>query len=97
MPCRFLVVCESEADFRMVTRLVERVIRERVEYVDDDLLQSCPIWFDLDQNTPFLKWTEIKKVAARENIPAVRGEFDGRGGGYDARNAVRVFRLFKQW
>ncbi len=97
MPCRFLVVCESEADFRMVTRLVERVVCECVDYVDDDLLRSCPIWFGLDQNTPFLKWTEIKNVSARENIPAVRGEFSGRSGEYDARNAIRVFRLFKRW
>ncbi len=97
MPCRFLVVCEAEADFRMVTRLVERVIREHVDWIDDDLLRGCPIWFDLDQNTPFLKWSEIKNVASREGTPAVRGAFDGRGGEYDAPNVKRVFRLFERW
>ena len=97
MPCRFLVVCEAEADFRLASRLVERVICERVDWVDDNLLRSCPIWFPLDRQTPFLKWSKIKDIAEQEKLPPVRGEFGGRGGQYDANNARRVFQLFKLW
>ena len=97
MPCRFLMVCEAEADFRTVSRLAERVICELVPWMDDDLLKHCPIWFEVEPGRPFLKWAQIKTIAVREGIPGVRGEFDGRGGRFDAPNARRVFRLFEKW
>ena len=97
MPCRFLVVCEAEADFRMVTRLVERVICEAVDWMDDDLLRSCPIWSSVDPGTPFLKWSRIKDVAAREGLPRLRTELGDRAGQFDGPNAKRVFQLFKRW
>jgi hypothetical protein len=85
MPIRLAMVCEAEADFRVASRLAERVFVKEIKWVDDDLLASCPIWAKSDRARPFLLWTEACRLADEYGIN-VHGHFDGRKGEPDARS-----------
>jgi len=97
MPYQFVVVCEAEADFAIATHLAERVIIEQVDWIDEDQLQNCPLWVNLDRTTRFLKWKDVKELATQESIPPILAAFEGRRGEPDARNAKRALQLFKRW
>ena len=95
MPFAFAVVCEAAADFRTATGLAERIIREHVDWVNDHLLATCPLWLGADQTRPYLLWTEVPKLASDAGIPPIHGHFDGRPAEPDARTALRALRLLK--
>jgi hypothetical protein len=95
MPFAFAVVCEAAADFRTATGLVERIIREQVDWVDQHLLDNCPLWRGTDEARPYLLWSEVPKLAEEAGIPPIRGNFDGRPAEPDARTALRALRLLK--
>ena len=94
MPLRLAVVCEASADFRTATALVERVIVEQVDWVDEDLLSSCPLWCEFEPDRPYLLWKEIPHLASEAGI-RIRGHFDGLPGEADAKAALRALRYFK--
>jgi hypothetical protein len=77
MPVRLAMVCEAEADFRTASRLAERVFVESIDWVEDDLLSSCPIWAESSDGRSFLLWREVKDLAKAYGIKA-HGHFDDR-------------------
>ena len=97
MPLAFAVVCEAKADFRTATTLAERVIRDRVDWIDEDSFVHCPLWHGRDQGTPYILWTEINKLADAAGLPRIHGHFDGAPGEHDAKTARRALQLFKKW
>ena len=40
----FIVIVESGADARTATKLAERVLKEKFDWLDDDILQHCFQW-----------------------------------------------------
>jgi hypothetical protein len=40
----FIVIVESGADSRTATKLAERVLKEKFDWLDDDILQHCFQW-----------------------------------------------------
>lgn len=95
MPFAFTVVCEAAADFRTATRLVERIVLEQVNWVNNHLLQTCPLWRGVDETQPYVLWKEVPKLAGEASIK-IHGHFDGRPGEPDAKTALRVLRLLKK-
>ena len=95
MPFAFAVVCEARADFRTATSLAERVIRERVDWVDEDLLTDCRLWWAWDDANPFLLWADAKALAREAGIPPSHGHFDGRPADPDPHAARRALRLLR--
>ncbi len=96
MPFAFAVVCEAAADFRTATTLAERVIRERVDWVDEESFAHCPLWHGSDQARPYILWTEIGDLASAAGIRA-HGHFGDQPGEHDAYSARRALLLFKKW
>jgi hypothetical protein len=96
MPLAFAVVCEAAADFRTATALAERVIREQIDWIEEDSFVHCPLWHGVDQTRPCLLWREIPKLAAAAGIPPIHGHFDGRPAEPDARAALRALRFLKK-
>ncbi|OBQ22280.1 hypothetical protein [Anabaena sp. AL93] len=43
----FIVIVESGADSRTATKLAERVLQEKFDWLDDDILQHCFQWSGL--------------------------------------------------
>jgi len=96
MPRAFAVVCEAKADFRTATGLAERVIREQVDWIEDDLFVHCPLWHGLEPRKPFILWIEIGNLAREAGI-RIHGHFDEEPGEHDAKNARRALLLLKKW
>lgn len=58
----FIVIVESGADSRTATKLAERVLKEKFDWLDDDILQHCFQWTGLEEGTEFSCWRDITKI-----------------------------------
>lgn len=58
----FIVIVESGADARTATKLAERVLKEKFDWLDDDILQHCFQWSGLEEGTEFSCWRDIRKI-----------------------------------
>jgi len=58
----FIVIVESGADARTATKLAERVLKEKFDWLDDDILQHCFQWTGLEEGTEFSCWRDIIKI-----------------------------------
>jgi len=58
----FIVIVESSADARTANKLAERVLKEKFDWLDDDILQHCFQWTGLEQRTKFSCWRDIIKI-----------------------------------
>jgi hypothetical protein len=58
----FIVIVESGADARTATKLAERVLKEKFDWLDDDILQHCFQWTGLEEGTEFSCWRDITKI-----------------------------------
>src|SRR3954447_12364173 len=86
MSRRFAVVHEAEADFRTATELADRVLREAVGWLDEDLLAHQREWVAEGRR---LRWTAIKQLAREAGI-RVHGHLEGEPGLPDAAAARRA-------
>lgn len=66
----FIVIVESGADSRTATKLAERVLKEKFDWLDDNILQHCFQWTGLEEGTEFSCWSDIIKIIedAREKL-----------------------------
>ncbi|MTJ55719.1 hypothetical protein FJR38_25155 [Anabaena sp. UHCC 0253] len=58
----FVVIVESGADARTATKLAERVLKEKFDWLDNDILQHCFQWTGLEEGTEFSCWRDIRKI-----------------------------------
>jgi hypothetical protein len=58
----FIVIVESGADARTATKLAERVLQEKFDWLDDDSLQYHFQWTGLEEGTEFSCWRDIRKI-----------------------------------
>lgn len=97
MPFAFAVVCEAAADFRTATGLAERVISEHVDWIDGEILTTCPLWCGLDRASPYLLWKDVKDLAREAGIRSHGhfGSHPAEPAEPDAHAAQRALRLLK--
>ena len=95
MPFAFAVVCEAAADFRTATGLAERVIRDRVDWVEEEAFLHCPVWRGAIDAASFVLWTDIPKLAKELGIRS-HGHFGDRPAEPDAHAARRAILVLKQ-
>jgi hypothetical protein len=58
----FIVIVESGADARTATKLAERVLIEKVDWLEDDTLQYCFQWSGLEEGKGYSCWRDIIKI-----------------------------------
>lgn len=100
----FIVIVESSTDAQTATKLAERVLVEKVDWLEPELLQNLFRWSGLEVDTEHSCWRDINNVMqrARESglpIPKFLGH--GRNGVLKADgaatmkilNLVRLFQL----
>ena len=58
----FIVIVESGADARTATKLAERVLQEKFNWLDDDSLQYHFQWTGLEEGTQHSCWRDIRKI-----------------------------------
>jgi len=95
MPLDFVIVCEAQADFQTASTLADRVLCERVDWIEAQILNAYRNYIGTRPETPYLTWTEsaqLSKVLGRR----VHGHFEGKPGDLDAlagRKAILVVLL----
>ncbi|MFN4874935.1 MAG: hypothetical protein ACK5GT_00520 [Aphanizomenon sp.] len=79
----FIVIVESGADARTATKLAERVLKEKFDWLDDDILQHCFQWTGLEEGTEFSCWRDIIKIIddAKSQIKYKPSRFIGHSKG----------------
>ena len=58
----FIVIVESGADARTATKLGERVLIEKVDWLEDDNIQYFFQWCGLQEGTEYSCWKDIDKI-----------------------------------
>ncbi|MBW4693343.1 MAG: hypothetical protein KME27_16450 [Lyngbya sp. HA4199-MV5] len=58
----FVVIVESSADARIATTLAERVLVEKVDWLEPDLLQNFFRWSGLEEGTEYSCWRNIGTI-----------------------------------
>jgi hypothetical protein len=78
----FIMIVEAPADARTATKLAERILVEKVDWLDDDNLQYFFQWSGLQNGTQHSCWTDIDQIindAIRQKkfkkFPNIRGHY----------------------
>ena len=58
----FVVIVESSADARIATKLAERVLMEKVDWLEYDNIQYIFQWSGLQNGTEYSCWSDIGKI-----------------------------------
>lgn len=80
----FGVVCEARADRDTACGLADRVLLEKVSWLDLEMLDSVRLWRGTRSETPFLKWASVREECQRAGLKGIFGKFSGQPGQPDA-------------
>ncbi len=88
----FAIVCEARADRDTACGLADRVLLEKVSWLERETLESCRQWRGLQPEEPYLRWASVKSESRRVGV-SVFGGFKGEAGAQDAYTARRALLL----
>src|SRR4028118_213159 len=90
----FVVIVESSADARTATKLAERLLVEKVEWLEHETLQHHFQWSGLEAGTENSCWKNIdditKRLSEKFKFPTIRsnGKFKT-----DGQSAYKIMKL----
>ena len=86
----FVVIVESSADARIATKLAERVLLEKVDWLEYDNIQYIFQWSGLQNGTEYSCWSDIGKIIDDMKALGYKpARFLGHG-----RDGVRFSRIY---
>ncbi|MEB3342609.1 hypothetical protein [Okeania sp.] len=70
-----IVIVESKADARTATKLGDRLLLEKVDWLEEEQLQDFFQWSGLEENIEYSCWKDIKRIIENSGvkIPKTRG------------------------
>lgn len=95
----FVMVVESEADFRIASELANRILVEQIEWIEPYLPELLQ-WRGLLAHTSFTCWKDIKAVynemaAQGIHLPSVRGKHQGADFAASRKILIMIEHLLK--
>jgi hypothetical protein len=99
----FIVIVESSADARTATKLAERVLVEKVDWLESDNLQYLFQWSGLQTGTEHSCWSDISKIiddAKSLGYKPARFLGHGRDGvpyKADGATSIKIINLVRQF
>jgi hypothetical protein len=90
----FVVIVESSADARTATKLADRILVEKIEWLEPELLQHLFQWSGLEAGTDNSCWKNIdditKRLSDQFKFPTIRsnGKFKT-----DGQSAYKIMKL----
>ena len=90
----FVVIVESSADARTATKLAERILVEKIDWLEPEMLQHLVQWSGLEAGTENSCWKNIdditKRLSDKFKIPTIRsnGKFKS-----DGQSAYKIMKL----
>jgi hypothetical protein len=97
----FVVIVESRADAETATKLAERVLLEKIEWLNHDYeqLQYYFQWSGLKENTEYSCWTRlddlIKLFSSEFNFPKIRSHGKLKTDGQAARKVIKLISFLR--
>ncbi|NES66909.1 MAG: hypothetical protein F6K24_17460 [Okeania sp. SIO2D1] len=64
----FIVIVESSADARTATKLGDRLLVEKVDWLEEEQLQDFFRWSGLEENTEHSFWKDIKRIIENSGV-----------------------------
>jgi hypothetical protein len=95
MSQKFLVIYEDMDDFEMATGLADRLLCDRIAWIDEEVLHDYREWIWQDDSQRRFRWSEMDDFACEAKIPAVRGKFQNQSGEPDARAVRQALNFIK--
>jgi hypothetical protein len=97
MKHRIAIACEARADAAIATRLIERVLQNKVAWMADAQMQDHLEFRGLDDSDTYLRWASILRTAKQHGM-YLPGHFRGLAGIHeDARSARLAIMLFQHF
>lgn len=95
MTVKLLVVCEAASDFKIASELADRVLCERIDWLDESLLASVRAWLEVGPQRPFVRWDKLDATAQEHGLRRLRprSRFSGEQGAADAAAADKALQL----
>jgi hypothetical protein len=96
----FVVIVESRADAEIATKLAERVLVEKVDWLDHEQFQYLFRWSGLQENTEHSCWKDISNIveSARQSgfhIPRFRGHSRSGAIKADGAASLKILNLIR--
>jgi hypothetical protein len=92
-----IVVCEAQADQGTACGLADRILVEKIDWLEPEMLDSQRRWRGLSAtHGSFLKWAAVREESERAGLRNIFGHFQGRPGEPDAHMARRALLLLVQ-
>jgi hypothetical protein len=103
----FCVIVEDRADFQTATHLAERVLLEKIDWLERDYMSGLFRWSGLEENTDYSRWQDIRQIIdqfKQRGLPVPRylgfakdGPFKADGAtALTILNLIRVLQRKKQ-
>ncbi len=94
----FIVIVESSADARTATKLAERVLVEKIDWLEPEMLKHLFEWSGLEENTEHSCWKDIRAIIERAKesgmpIPKYLGHRKNGGIKADGAAAKKILNL----
>jgi hypothetical protein len=92
----FIVVVEDIADTRTATKLAERVLVEKVDWLEHEQLQYLFKWSGLEENTKHSCWKDIKSITERAKESGIKLSLTrGKGIKADGAASIKILNLIR--
>lgn len=95
-----ILVVEGSSDVQTATKLAERVLLEKIDWLEPELLENLFRWSGLDAETPYSCWKDIKYISQRAKdsglpLPKFRGH--GKSGPLksDGATTMKILNLIR--
>jgi hypothetical protein len=96
----FVVIVESSADAQTATKLAERVLVEKIDWLEDDLLKNLFRWSGLEEESGHSCWSDIRNIiehAKESGLPIPKFLGHSRTGALkaDGASAMKILNLIR--
>jgi len=98
----FVVIVESSADARTATKLADRTLVQKIDWLDPEMLQHLYQWSGLEGDTENSCWKNIdditKRLADQFKFPTIRSNGKFKSDGQSANKIIKLisFLQYKQ-
>jgi hypothetical protein len=98
----FVVIVESNADARTATKLADRILVQKIDWLDPEMLQHLYQWSGLEAGTDNSYWKNIdditKRLADQFKFPTIRFNGKFKSDGQSANKIIKLisFLQYKQ-
>ncbi|MBE9187993.1 hypothetical protein IQ270_25960 [Microcoleus sp. LEGE 07076] len=98
----FVVIVESSADARTATKLADRILVQKIDWLEPEMLQHLYQWSGLEAETDNSCWKNIdditKRLADKFKFPTIRSNGKFKSDGQSANKIIKLisFIQYKQ-